>query len=185
MQYRTHFVTSLAVSLPLMTSTETLSIGSVVALGLGAVFPDIDEPHSWIGCRTRGLSDILNKIFGHRGLTHSLFGLIIVFLTITLMVTLTHFKAVYGLYFMIGYGLHLIEDSFSKSGIKWLLPLSKKNFQSGIGVFYYRTGSMVENLIFIGTVLILVFEIKTLDFSTIKLPDIGFIESLKNILTQK
>lgn len=175
MQYRTHFVTSLAVALPIMTTTETLSIGSVIALSLGAVFPDIDEPHSWIGAKTRGISDILNKIFGHRGLTHSLLGMIIAFLTIMLMVSLAHFNVILGIYFMVGYALHLIEDSFSKSGVKWLLPFSDKQYQSGLGIYYYRTGSMIENLIFFGTVLILLIEIKSLDFSVVKIPKINSI----------
>lgn len=185
MQYRTHFATSLAVALPIMATTGTISIGSVVALGIGVAFPDIDEPHSWIGCRTRGISDILNKIFGHRGLTHSLFGVIIAFLTIALMVNLTHFRALIGLYFLIGYTLHLIEDSFSKTGVKWLLPFSERNYQSGMGVFYYRTGSIAENLILIGAVLVLVFEIKALDFSAFHFPDINLVEAIKNKLPHK
>lgn len=183
MQYKTHLATSFAICLPIMATTDTLSLGTVSALALGALFPDIDEPHSWIGCRTRGISDILNTIFGHRGLTHSLFGLITVFLTIMLLITLTHFKAITGVYFMIGYALHLVEDSFSKTGIKWLLPLSDKNFQSGMGIFYYRTGRLVENLIFFSTLLILFIEIKTLDFGAINIPKINVIETFKDHLS--
>lgn len=99
MQYRTHLATSLVVSLPIMATTDTLTVASITAVGLGAVFPDIDEPHSWIGCRTRGISDFLNKVFGHRGITHSLLGILIVFLTIVLMVNLSEFRALTGLFF--------------------------------------------------------------------------------------
>ncbi|WP_251647980.1 metal-dependent hydrolase [Niallia sp. MER 6] len=69
MQYKTHLSTSLVVA-------------------LGAVFPDIDEPYSWIGSRTRGISDLIKGFFGHRGLKHSLMGLFIVFLTMILIMWL-------------------------------------------------------------------------------------------------
>lgn len=182
MQYRTHLATSLAVAVPIMAQTGTLGIGNIVAVGIGSLFPDIDEPHSWIGCRTRGLSDIINMIFGHRGLTHSLMGLIITFMTIVLLSTLTPFPALLGLYFLAGYTLHLIEDSFSKSGIKWLLPLSNHKFQSGMNVFYYSTGSLIENIILLISIGILVVQINNLDFSTINFPDISIFESLQIII---
>ncbi|WP_260288406.1 metal-dependent hydrolase [Peribacillus aracenensis] len=184
MQYRTHFATSLVATLPIMAATDTLTIGSVLAVALGAVFPDIDEPHSWIGCRTRGISDVLNKVFGHRGITHSLAGILIVFLTIVLMVGLTNFKAIIGLYFILGYILHIVEDSFSKSGVKWLTPLSDQSFQSGMGVVWYRTGSMVENFIFLGSISILILEIKTLDFSIVSFTGFNLTGDLGNLINQ-
>ncbi len=178
MQYKTHFVTSLAVALPVMAATDTLTLGSVLALGLGAVFPDVDEPHSWIGCRTRGFSDFINKAFGHRGITHSLFGLLLVFLTIVLLINLSSFPVMLGFYFVIGYALHLIEDSFSKSGVKWLLPFSDKKIQSGFGIYYYKTGSLVEKLIFASAVIIVGVEIQALDFGSIKFLDLNFPKTL-------
>ncbi|WMX58529.1 metal-dependent hydrolase [Peribacillus sp. R9-11] len=184
MQYRTHFTTSLVVALPIMAATNTLTIGSVLAVGLGAVFPDIDEPHSWIGCRTRGISDVLNKVFGHRGITHSLAGIFVVFLTVALMIGLTDFKAIIGLYFILGYILHIVEDSFSKSGVKWLIPLSEHSFQSGMGVVWYRTGSIVENFIFLGSILILILQIKTLDFNIASFTGINLTGNLENLINQ-
>lgn len=183
MQYRTHLTTSLAISLPIMGATGTLSIGSIGALALGTVFPDIDEPHSWIGSRTRGVSDVIHLIFGHRGLTHSLVGLILAFLTVLLMATLTSFNLMTGMYFVIGYGLHLIEDSFSKSGVKWLLPLTDKSFQFGNG-FYYTTGGFIENLILLGSVVILVIEIQALDFGTLSLPTFSIPEVVTNLFAK-
>ncbi|MGG4263753.1 metal-dependent hydrolase [Peribacillus simplex] len=184
MQYRTHLATSLVVTLPIMAATDTLAIGSIAAVALGAVFPDIDEPHSWIGCRTRGISDVLNKVFGHRGITHSLVGILVVFLTIVLMIGLTDFKAILGLYFILGYILHIVEDSFSKSGVKWLTPLSDQSFQSGMGVVWYRTGSIVENFIFLGSVLILILQIKTLDFSFASFTGFNLTGDLGNLINQ-
>ncbi len=42
----------------------------LIGLGIGAVLPDIDEPNSSIGRRTLFISYFLNKMLGHRGLTH-------------------------------------------------------------------------------------------------------------------
>lgn len=184
MQYKTHLTTSLAVALPIMAATDTLTLGSAIALGLGSVFPDIDEPYSWIGCRTRGISDLINKMFGHRGLTHSLVGIVLIFLTMVLMVGLAHFKAVLGLYFILGYALHLIGDSFSKSGVKWFLPLSDQSFQSGMGLIYYRTGSIIEKLIFFGSILILSMEIRAFDLGISSLVGTNFTKTLSGFTEQ-
>ena len=170
MQYRTHVTTTLAITLPLMVATNTLSFVSLGAVALGTVFPDIDEPHSWIGARTRGISDLIHTFFGHRGITHSLVGLTLAFLTVLLMTTLTSFNLMTGLFFVFGYGLHLIEDSFSKSGVKWLLPLTNKNYQFGNG-FYYTTGGLIENFILLGAVIILLIEFKTLNLVNANLFD--------------
>lgn len=181
MQYRTHFTTSLAVALPIMTATGTLSIGSVGALALGAVFPDIDEPHSWIGARTKGVSHVINLVFGHRGITHSLVGLILSLLTVLLMATLANFNVITGMYFALGYALHLVEDSFSKSGVKWLLPLTDKSFQFGNGSFYYTTGGFIENLILFGSVVILIIQIRSLNFESLSLPSFDVTETISGL----
>lgn len=43
-----------------------------VAVALGSLLPDIDEPNSVLGKKTLGISNLLKAIFGHRGFTHSL-----------------------------------------------------------------------------------------------------------------
>lgn len=184
MQYKTHLTTSLAVALPVMATTNTLAVGNIVALSLGALFPDIDEPYSWIGCRTRGISDILNGFFGHRGITHSLPGLTLAFVTLVLMVSIIDFNPTIAIYFILGFALHLIEDSFSKSGIKWLTPFSDIQFHSGMGVVYYTTGSMIENFIFLTTVIILLIELKTLDFSILQMPNLNIPQTLSNLINK-
>lgn len=182
MQYRTHFTTSLAITLPIMANTGTIGVSSLLALGLGSVFPDIDEPYSWIGSRTRGLSDLIKGFFGHRGITHSLFGLVLALFTIGLICSLTPLNPMTGVFFVLGYALHLIEDSFSKSGVKWLLPLSNKSFQFGNNVIYYTTGSLIENLILLSTVMIIVFQLKYLDFSYINVPQLDLLQNFKGLV---
>lgn len=165
MRYKTHLAATLAISLPVMVSSESLSAGSLSFAALGAVFPDIDEPNSYIGRRMIGISNSMKVVFGHRGLIHSLTGLI----AVTFFFYLGH--TTFGLplelvhWFAFGYLAHLIEDSFSKKGIAWLQPLSKKRFQSGFNRIYYNTGGILENILFVTATLILIQEVLQLNFS--------------------
>lgn len=165
MRYRTHLATTFAVALPVMVSTDSVSVGSLSMLALGTVFPDIDEPNSYIGRRLSGISKSFKTLFGHRGITHSIVGwlaAIVILYTIHTTFSLP-IELVY--WFSVGYLAHLIEDSFSKKGIAWLQPLTKKRFQSGFKIIYYTTGSLVENLIFVGAVLWLLHEMLHLNLS--------------------
>lgn len=142
MLYKNHLLVSNAVAIPLMEMTDTLTIGGVLALSLGVLIPDIDKPKSYIGRRTRGVSDIVGGVFGHRGLTHSLtfvvfIGMVVIPLTSSLGI------ASIGQWFTIGVFLHILEDSFSNRGVSWLLPLSKKKYH----VPLYTTGGLFESLI--------------------------------------
>lgn len=159
MKYKTHLTTSLAVALPVLASTGNLTVGNVIAVSFGALLPDIDEQHSWIGRRTRGVSDLMNTVFGHRGITHSLFGLVLVLIPILFAVGMTPLSFTNGMCIFAGYFLHLVEDSFSKKGIKWLLPLSNKNFQSGFNVFYYSYNGIAEKLILMISTIVVVYEL--------------------------
>lgn len=158
MKYTTHLTTSLSVCLPVLVTTGNFTMGNVAAVALGSLLPDIDEPRSWIGRRTRGISDLIHMYFGHRGITHSLLGVILAMIPILLLVLLTSFSLTNGSYLILGYFLHLIEDSFSKKGIKWLLPLSDKSFQSGFNVIYYSYNSIAEDIILLLSAFIMFFE---------------------------
>ena len=165
MTYKTHLLTSLVVALPVMAATDTLAVGNIAALSLGAILPDIDEPGSWIGRRTRGISDLMKRIFGHRGLTHSLIAVGVVTL---LMLSLTVFLSLplaVVIAFVTGYFLHIFEDSFSKSGVAWLLPFKPRKFQSGFGKVYYTTGGLMEWIFFGCMVIALALLVRRLDLS--------------------
>lgn len=159
MQYKTHLATSIAVSIPIMATTDTFSALNLIALGVGTLLPDIDEPQSYIGRRTRGISDVIKLIFGHRGITHTIFatvliGMVAFFISLKLNIPLN-----IPLYFTLGYLMHLIGDGFSKSGIAWLLPFKQSKYQLGLGKIYYTTSSLVEYVIFAFMVVICVFEL--------------------------
>lgn len=148
-----------------MVSTDALSVGSLSMLALGTIFPDIDEPNSYIGRRLIGISKSFKTLFGHRGMTHSIVGWFGASFILYTIHTSFSFPIELVYWFSIGYLAHLVEDSFSKKGIAWLQPLTKKRFQSGFKVIYYTTGSLIENLIFVGAVLWLFHEILHLNLS--------------------
>lgn len=91
--------------------------------GLGSLLPDIDSPKSTIGRCVYPISWLINKLFGHRTITHDI-------VTISLIALLTIFMnpsiALYG--FWLGYLGHLFLDSFNYRGVAALYPINKKNF---------------------------------------------------------
>ncbi|EPY6472521.1 metal-dependent hydrolase [Clostridium sporogenes] len=160
MLYKNHLIVSNVVILPIMSITNTCTISNLIVLGIGSLLPDIDEPHSYIGKRTRGISDLINSIFGHRGITHTLFSAILVFLiSICIGISFGHIDI--GIYFSLGYFLHILEDGFSKSGVKWFWPICNKTFKFRV---YYVTGSLVEFFIGIAAMLIIYFQITKLGY---------------------
>lgn len=161
MLYKNHLLVSTAVAMPVMNQTGALTVSNMLALWLGAVLPDIDEPESYIGRRTRGISDLINLIFGHRGITHTL-----LFIGIMgILVFLFGFKEI-GFWLVVGAFLHILEDSFSKSGVKWLLPLTDKTYHVPI----YTTGSLIEFLIGIsaGIYLCIAFKLQLFEFGRLQ-----------------
>ena len=78
MQAKTHITTTLALGLPLMSLTNELTLVNVGVLAVGSLLPDIDHPSSYLGKRHKMVSGVTNKAFGHRGITHSLLGFILI-----------------------------------------------------------------------------------------------------------
>lgn len=100
-------------------TSDAVMLGSTL---VGALLPDIDSSKSIIN---RYLPLKLSYFFHHRGLTHSLLGLIIFG---GLLYWLFHglMPTILPLYLglVIGYALHLVEDGFSQAGVRWLAPFS-------------------------------------------------------------
>lgn len=90
---------------------------------LGSLLPDIDHPQSYLGRRTKPLSVLINKCFGHRGFTHSLLS------TLILGVASAVYWSVNPLFFggfLLGYLSHLLGDMTTPSGIPLLYPNKKR-----------------------------------------------------------
>lgn len=168
MRYQTHVITSITAAVALNQTIDfPISIGFLVGIAIGSLAPDVDEPESYIGSRTRGLSDIVKMIFGHRGFTHSFLATLIAFipyiiiaypglLGIEIPAWLLLFKPLfYG--FGFGYLFHILGDMFSKSGVPLFLPFKRRD----ISFYIYKTGDFRELIIRYATLACLIYLIIT------------------------
>lgn len=105
---------------------------------LGALLPDLDHPKSWVGRRTRPLSNLLAFLLGHRGITHSAFAVV------GLVWLLAHFGLRRGdvLALAVGYASHLAADLLTPRGLPLAWP-----FKRTWSLPLCRTGSAMEPLV--------------------------------------
>ena len=87
MTYVTH--TSFAISLglaPIVLMPDLITMKELsfylMGISFGAIFPDIDEPQSYIGRRVPILPRVIKTFFGHRGLTHQFIFFLIPLITV-------------------------------------------------------------------------------------------------------
>ncbi|MBM6613604.1 metal-dependent hydrolase [Desemzia sp. RIT804] len=181
MQYKTHLAVTYAAALPMLVSSDSLTIGNLVVLGVGALFPDIDHPGSFIGKRLPIVSDSMRKLFGHRGIVHSLIGAVFFTAVVRFLLMTFDLPIDWATWFLMGFFAHLVEDSFSKHGIAWLQPIYNKNIQFGLKQVYYTTGGGSELAIFFVASAILIYQIVQIDlFAQLTFP---FLE-IQNVVNQ-
>lgn len=112
----------------------------ILAVLVGCMLPDIDHPHSALGRRLKVLSVPIAKVFGHRGITHSL-----LIIAAGMWLLLYKLQAppgwVTGL--ALGYFSHLAADFMTVAGIPLLWPW-RQRFCFPLPI---RTGSLSEHLI--------------------------------------
>jgi inner membrane protein len=114
---------------------EPVSLGLAV---FGALLPDIDHPKSWVGKRVWPVSVLCARLFGHRGMTHSL---IAVAGCAALLLDGRVPRSI-AAPLVVGYLSHLVADLLTPGGLRlawpmkgvWSLPLC-------------RTGSAFEPLV--------------------------------------
>ncbi|MFP4649192.1 MAG: metal-dependent hydrolase [Halorhodospira sp.] len=111
-----------------------LEMTTVTAAAVGSLAPDIDHPRSRIGQLLWPISYPLARVFGHRGITHSVLALA----AIALLGWWLQGPAV--LAFGIGYALHLAADACTTQGVPLLYP-SRVRFHGPLTV---RTGGLGE-----------------------------------------
>lgn len=110
---------------------------SLMLVGIGSLLPDIDHPKSSFGRAVPFLSYPISAIFGHRGITHSLFAIVAAAIILWLYGLRLWFVAPLGL----GYLSHLVGDVFTNSGAPLLWPKKNK-----VSFPLFNTGSWIENL---------------------------------------
>ena len=135
MLIRTHLSITLFFVLVLVSKVEHKFIFVLVAL-VATFIPDVDSRYSTLG--RKKINRILQLFTKHRGITHSFIFLIAVTLVLLL------FVPIIALGFFLGYGLHLLADSFTKDGIKPFHPFYKGKSRGKIS-----TGGKVETIILV------------------------------------
>lgn len=92
---------------------------------VGSLLPDIDLPNSMAGKIVYPVAWVINKLFGHRTITHDPVLWIPIGL---LLIWKFHYAWVLGL--VVGYWGHLLLDSFTAGGIPilWIFRKYKKGF---------------------------------------------------------
>src|SRR3989344_7947276 len=139
MMFKTHLAFSLFIALLIITFFNiTDKLIFIFILTISSSFPDIDSDKSKIGRRFPIISKLINLLFGHRGIFHSIFPPLI------LLFAFWYLNLFYiGLAVFIGYLTHLIGDSLTLEGINFLYPFSSFRIKGLI-----RTGSLIESLLF-------------------------------------
>jgi inner membrane protein len=119
-------------------SVDLLALGLAIA---GALLPDIDHPHSWVGRRARLISQPLAAMIGHRGLTHSIVAVMacLVFLRWQGVSRAIVDPVV------VGYLSHLGADLLTTRGLRLAWPLQRR-----FAIPLCRTGSPMELVIVAG-----------------------------------
>ena len=157
MTFKTHIVSSLVVGLATakyLGNHIGLHIHSdfefsiyLLAVAFGAVFPDIDEPNSFIGRKFGIFSQIFSTFFKHRGITHTVIIILFYLGVLSLFVLAYYSNPLYkiaGIGFVVGNIGHILGDSSTKSGVPLLYPLYDKNFGILPKRFRYVTGGTIE-----------------------------------------
>lgn len=114
---------------------------------IGGLLPDIDHPHSFIGSKIPLIPTILFKMDGHRGFTHGLPALMVVFM-IGAMISESIGMGMLnlcGLSLGFGYFTHLGADFITNRGIPLFKPFVVKRYVLPIT----KTGQPLEGFIVI------------------------------------
>lgn len=114
---------------------------------VGSLLPDLDHPRSIAGSLLPFVSWPVNKIIGHRSLTHS-------FLIVGLAVLFSWAYSTNLFPLALGYAVHLLGDACTIQGI----PFLKRGHLGIPGFLRFRTGSVAETaivLLFILAILVI------------------------------
>lgn len=107
-----------------MPNTIPVKIGLIGVSAISALLPDVDLPTTKVGRKLWIVSNIINKLFGHRGFIHSPFFCIAIAFILKQKCIIPYVW----LAFAVGYGSHIFLDLFNGPGIPLLYPLSKKRY---------------------------------------------------------
>jgi inner membrane protein len=133
-------------------------IVAFIANQFGGIAPDIDQPTAPLW-RNLPIGKFFGRLVGkglggHRFLTHSIVGLVLVGLLVKALLTFVNplmpsvnINLVWWA-FMVGMLSHLVLDSLTKEGVPWLLPLPFKFGFPPIRMLRITTGKSTEKVLF-------------------------------------
>lgn len=182
MKARTHDLaaaTSLLAVMVVMPQLPTVTLATAVlavfANQIGGILPDIDQPTApfWRNLPIGGvIGRIVDKMLGgHRFLTHSLLGLVLVgFLFYWLLGVLHPIMPHVAIFYvwialMIGMLSHLIMDTLTKEGVPWLLPVPVKFGFPPVKRLRITTGKWTETLIVVPILLVIAGTLVTTHYT--------------------
>ncbi|MBD3263230.1 hypothetical protein GF374_02520 [Candidatus Woesearchaeota archaeon] len=124
-------------------TTFWMKIGFAAMLIVGALLPDIDQEESSASHKSPWLSALVRSFSKHRGIMHSIWIPIIIFLIAKfLIVKYFHLPDLILMGFLIGYTSHLAGDAITKKGIVPLSPFSKFRIRG-----LMKTGGLAETIV--------------------------------------
>ena len=97
-------------------------IPSVLAAAVCSVLPDADYPKSWLGHQLGGISEDLNRLFGHRSFLHSFLVLVLITATLGLLLWWVTGQPASMIAVGVGYGSHLFADMMTLGGVQLFWP---------------------------------------------------------------
>ena len=156
MLWRTHVIGGVAALWILATIPGALThenVGILVGLAaLGSLLPDLDAAESKIKHLSIGriqpfapLATVTHKTFGHRGLLHSLAGIIGIAIVALPLAVWWNWPSAIAL--VVGYTSHIALDACTRSGVPFL-PTSRRRLHLLPQRFRVVTGSLAEEALF-------------------------------------
>jgi inner membrane protein len=95
---------------------------AVLAAAVASILPDADYPKSWLGQRLGGISEGLNRFFGHRSFLHSLLALLLVTPLFGLPLWWITGRLSPVIAVGVGYASHLFADMMTLGGVQLFWP---------------------------------------------------------------
>lgn len=111
----------------------------IAVTGISALLPDIDNPNSMLGHKIKPVSILLNKLFGHRTITHSLDFIIIISATLFAL-----YKSPFIPFMTLGLLTHWILDALTMQGVGICIFTPDVKFRLRIA----KTGGLIDQLLF-------------------------------------
>jgi inner membrane protein len=151
MMFFTHLAFGIFLGL-LMIKFDFLDINNnflfLIIMIASSTIPDLDIATSIISKKTRNATYAISYFFKHRGIIHSIFVPIILFI-----ITYTINKDI-ALAIIIGYSSHIILDSLTKTGTRPFVPITKYKIKG-----FLKTHSVEDFMILIFLIILIIIII--------------------------